>query len=188
MIDIDKLKDLKSESIAYSRTEINQIFELRTQRSLKSTNKKMLFDLLLMGVTTILLIAITFYLGLQSRILISGQIGIIACILIIHYRIKYILLNNVDMISDGIKSAVIKIKNRLEMYIIVYQIVLPPLFSLLMIKFQFDTLGSWSAVLAKWYYVAATFVISFVVVRLLCFKIYGNDINNFKNLIKSLDS
>lgn len=187
-MDIEKLKEIKTDAIKYSRAEINQIFELRTARSLKSTNKKMLIDLLLMGVTTILLIAITFFIGLQSRFLVSGQIVIVAGILIIHYRIKYILLNNVDLTSDGIKSAVIKIKSRLEGYIIFYQVSLPILFTLLMLKFQLETHGNWSNVLGNWYYLASTFIISIVVVRLLCNKIYGNDLRSFKSLIAGLDS
>ncbi|MTI39789.1 hypothetical protein [Fulvivirga lutimaris] len=187
-MDIDKLKELKTDSIKYSRTEINQIFELRTERSLKSTNRKMLIDLLLMGITTAILISITFFIGLQSRLLVSGQIAIIAGILIIHYRIKYMLLNNVDLSNNGIKPAITKIKNRLEGYIVFYQIALPPLFSLLMVKFQFDTYGGWNGVFNKWYYVAGTFVLSLVVVRFLCNKIYGKDMDRFKSLIDSLNN
>ncbi len=187
MIDIDQLKEFKVETVQYSRTEINQIFEFKTERSLKSTNRKMLLDLLLMGVTTIILIAITFYIGLQSRFMVSGQIVIIACVLIIHYRIKYILLNNVDLTKDGIKSAVLKIKNRLEGYMVFYQAILPLFFALLMVKFQFDTYGKWNEVLGHWHYTIATLVISFIVVKLLCYKIYGNDLSNFKKLFDSLD-
>ncbi|MEQ8476611.1 hypothetical protein [Fulvivirga sp.] len=187
-MDIDKLKELKTDSIEYSRTEINQIFELRTVRSLKSTNKKMLIDLLLMVITTAFLIGITFFIGLQSRLLVSGQIVIIAGILIIHYRIKYMLLNNVDLSSNGIKPAITKIKNRLEGYITFYQLTLPPLFSMLMVKFQFDINGGWIGVFNKWYYVACIFVLSLIVVRFLCYKIYGKDMGRFKSLIDSLNN
>jgi len=187
-MDIDKLKEIKTDAVKYSRAEINQIFELKTQRSLRSTNRKMLLDLLLMGATTILLITLTFFIGLQSRFLVSGQIAIIAGVLLIHYRIKYNLLNHVDLIGDGIKLAIVKIKNRLDAYLVFYQAALPPLFGLLMLKFQFETYGSWNEILDGWYYVAITLVLSFFIVRVLCYKIYGDDLKNFKNLIDVLEN
>ena len=128
-----ELEDLKGKidvsKISYSRAEIESILELRTKKTVRSINKKMLVDALLMIATTIVLIAITFTLGLRSRYLITAQIVSLALLLLAHYRIKYILLNKVNLHSYTVSEVIQQTYKTTRRYWIGYHVVVPMMFS-----------------------------------------------------------
>lgn len=128
-----ELEDLKGKidvsKISYSRAEIESIFELRTKKTVRSINKKMLIDALLMITTTVVLVAITFSLGLRSRYIISIQILSLALLLLAHYRIKYLLLNKLDLHSHSVTEVIQVTFKTIRRYWIGYHVVIPLLFS-----------------------------------------------------------
>lgn len=125
-MELDQLKkSYKKSEVKYSSEELKSIFEIRTQGSIKSINNKMLIDALLMILMTLVLITITFTLGLRSKYMVSGQIAGFGIILLLHYRLKYFLLNNINFERNDIRSAIRKVFKIFKMYWYGYQIIIP---------------------------------------------------------------
>ncbi|ELR69249.1 hypothetical protein C900_05320 [Fulvivirga imtechensis AK7] len=133
-MELDELKrawNTKSPKIEYTKTTLNDIFEIRTKRAVGKINRNMLWDAILMLIATAGFIVITFALGLKSRFMISGELILIATILGIHYRIKYLTINKFDFEDSGIGVAIRKVIKRLKGYIILYKILIPALSAVL---------------------------------------------------------
>ena len=101
----DLKKDIQESQINYSRTEIEDIFRIRTKRSLSKINIKMLWDAVLMAVSVVVLVVATFMIGLKDKYLVSLEIIGVMLFLFIHYRIKYRLLNKLNFELDLVVSA-----------------------------------------------------------------------------------
>ena len=123
-----ELEELKSKlnvsDVRYSTSELNEIFEVRTKHAVSKINQKMWFDAILMIFTAVTLIAATFLIGLQDRYLISSEIIILSMVLLLHYRIKYHLLNRINF-EEAFNKALKKVSHRLTIYMTVYVILIP---------------------------------------------------------------
>ena len=129
-MELDDLKrawDVENPKIEYTKATLKDIFEIRTKRAVSNINKSMLWDAILMITATAGFIVITFALGLKSRFMISGELALIATILSIHYRIKYLTINNFNFEDSGMGTAIRKVIKRLKGYIILYKILIPVL-------------------------------------------------------------
>lgn len=187
-----KLEDLKKTlidgNIKYSNQELENIFELRTKRTLSTINKKMLADVLLMILTTMILVSSTFILGLKSKFIISGEIIGFSFIAFVHYQIKYRLLNVFNFEENSLLKSVIKIKNRLSNYLIFYKIIIPIFFSLLLTKYLFDQYNNWNDILDFWPLIGLTILISFLIVNKLTSILYGKELRKLKEVIASFNN
>ncbi|MEM7109412.1 MAG: hypothetical protein AAF519_14395 [Bacteroidota bacterium] len=121
----------------YSKTELEDIFTLRTKRSLSKINSKMFWDALFMVFSVVILVIATFMIGLKDRISISLELVGLSAFLFVHYRIKYHLLNkpNIDL---SIKNSVKRSLKTLKTYLKLYQILIPTGVTALYLKIQWD--------------------------------------------------
>lgn len=124
-----ELKELKKQievnSIRYSRDELHSIFEIKTRHAVKSINRKMSVDAIIMGITTAVLVMITFSLGLKSAFVVSSQIVGLSVVLLLHYRIKYMLLNRHHSVQLGLYNAIKRTFVTLKIYMALYLFIVP---------------------------------------------------------------
>lgn len=182
-----KLDDLKNKNrpIEYSRAELEGIFEVRTKRSIQNINRTMLKDALTMLLTAIVFIAITFGLGLSERYFIAIEIVALSLLLLIHYRVKYALLNNINLANEGLKVGLIKLLNRVNAYMTIYKMVIPLFTGLIYLRtiFILDSVSFPYIIIL----LPLTFTI-YLLTRHFCDRIYGEDINKLKGLLIELES
>ena len=124
--------------VSYSEAEIESIFQLRTKSTIKNINRKMLLDALLMIITAILLISLTFAIGLRSRYYVSTQIIGLSLLLLAHYRLKYLHLNKSDFHHQSIREVISSTYRTFKKYWIGYHIVVPLMMASLSIKLMLD--------------------------------------------------
>ncbi len=183
-----ELEELKQRNwlkeIKYSRAELESIFEVRTKSSVKDINRKMLLDALFMLLTTSILILVTFLLGLKSRYLISGQIIGFALLLLMHYKIKYIMLNRVSFHKDHIRKGIIKVYSRLRNYVVAYYIIVPLFVLTLLTKtrsdlgYDFDINGLLLSLIALF----SSLIVTHLLVKIL----YRKDLERLMAIVKNL--
>lgn len=126
-MELDELKETwkTSNPVHYNREELDSIFEIKTRRSLKSINRSMLNDAFLMVLATAGFITLTFILGLKSRYVISGELVLVATLLGIHYRIKYLTINKINLNQNSIKEAISLIIKKVRVYLVLYKVLTP---------------------------------------------------------------
>lgn len=143
-----ELNDIKievnSKELRYSRSEIEDILRIRTKRSLSQINRKMMIDAISMIGSVWVLVTVTFLIGLKDRYIISLEIVGLASLLLIHYRIKYKLLNRLNFEID-ICSAAKKAAKRLSSFMLIYLWVIPTGISTLYLYIQLSL-----SILAEW--------------------------------------
>jgi hypothetical protein len=183
----DLKKTLVDKKIKYSNQEIENIFEIRTKRTVSTINKKMMTDVILMILTTLILVSVTFILGLKSKFIISGEIIGFSLMAFVHYQIKYRLLNDFNFEKNSLLQSVTKIKNRLNYYLISYKIIIPIFFSFLLTKYLFDQDNNWNNILELWPIISATAIISFLIVNKLTSILYGKELRKLKEVIISFN-
>lgn len=181
-MELDKLKGkVDFSTVKYSKDELDNIFQLRIKGNIASMNKKMLMDAILMGLVTSLLVAITFYIGLRNRYVISMELVGFAVLLLIHYRIKYVLLNNVNLHAQTVNSTVEKVYKRFKAYWIAYHWFVPMLSAALSIQlcrvlnYQFD---SWQLIVAT----VMTMIISWVITHNVVKRLYGKEYQSLQKI------
>jgi hypothetical protein len=186
-----ELEDLKERitdnTVNYSRTELEQIFQLRTKRTVSQINNKMLIDVLLMILTTAVLVTATFIIGLRSRYVVSGQIIGFSILIFIHYRIKHVLLNRTVNSKYGIREATKKLIHLLNIYINAYKIILPNFFALLVVKHFYDLSQNWEIVISNWPLILTAFVFGFLAAYMSSKIIYGKEIERLKGVVTAMD-
>ena len=181
---------LETSEIKYSKREINDIFGIRTRRSLKSVNRKMLWDVLGMITMVLILVTITFMIGLQDRYLISAEIIGLAVILTIHYRIKYHLLNKFNY-DRGVKTILITVKGRLTHYLKAYLLIIPTVAAALYLNTQWSILQlTKHSVIETAIRLGLTLpivIFVYLVTKKLIMLVYGNNLNELEELIEEMD-
>ncbi len=186
-MELEELKTKKWQNeVSYSLDELESIFEIRTKSTIKNVNRKMFIDAMLMLLTTTVLISTTFWLGLRSKYIVSGQIIGFACFLLMHYRIKYLILNNVNLLSNTIRDGIASVYKRLYNYIIAYYIFIPIFAISLMFKIRSDLgyqieLSTENALIYS-----VTLMGSILVVYLLSTVLYKKDLARLKSLLSTL--
>lgn len=190
MMELDEIKrSVESSHINYSRAEIEDIFRIRTRRSLSKLNSKMLWDAVLMFCSVVVLVVATFLIGLEDRYLISMEITGLAVLLYIHYRIKYYLLNRFNFDID-IKTSAQKTVKRLSIYLNVYKLLIPVGITGLYLKTQYDlaTVIEWgtSEMLLRFGLVAPLLLLSFIVTKKLISLLYQHHLDELGHMINDL--
>lgn len=186
-MELDQLKKLyNTSSINYSRAELQSIFDIRTKGTLQQINKKMLVDGVLMLITAVSLISVTFLLGLRSKYLISSQILGFTVLLFLHYRLKYWLINTIDFEKFGINHAIKRVYNIFKTYWIIYQLCVP-----LFTVFLCYKLANYLAILndidqAILY--PSVGVLMLMITSILLKAIYGKEIKKLKELVNSINA
>lgn len=140
-MELEELKEAwkaKHENVHYSRNELNSIFEIKTKRALRGINRSMWIDAILMILATAGFVAVTFILGLKSRYMISGELLFVATLLGLHYRIKYLTFNKLDLTKDGIKAAITRVIRKVKGYLLLYKILIPTFAGGLFLLYEFN--------------------------------------------------
>jgi len=121
----------------YSRQEIQSIFEIKTQRAVGSMNRVMFFDLIIMTLLAIAMIALTFIIDLQDRYFISLEILLVTGVLYLHYVIKRKVIYN-QLSNNGIKYSIENILDKMNVYINIYKGLVPIIICSIYIKTSVD--------------------------------------------------
>ncbi len=190
-MELDELKNkLNAVHIHYSAQELNEIFEIRTKRAVSNVNRKMLWDAILMVIVAAGLIAVTFLTGLKSRYLVSGEIVAMSVLLLIHYRIKYYLLNTIGF-DGNIRQAMFQCLNRMQLYMYVYWTVVPLGISLLYLDLQNQLIRliepDTSELIVRYALVLPLGLVIFFITRKLTYVLYGQDMDRLRGLIREMD-
>ncbi|HNP19633.1 MAG TPA: hypothetical protein PKL31_14445 [Fulvivirga sp.] len=187
-MELEELKEQIADSqVSYSRSELKEIFTLRTKRTVSKINRKMLIDALLMILTTALLVAATFIIGLRSRYVVSGQIIGFSLLIFVHYRIKSVLIKKAQNSDNGLQIGAEKLVRILNKYIYAYKIILPSFFSILTIKHYYDLTHNWSAVSDHWLIIIIAAVTGYIAANITAKMIYGKELNKLKKIIEAMD-
>lgn len=117
-------KQLEESAPHYSRNEIESIFEIRAKRTVSDFNKVMQIDLIVMAVVALLMVALTFALGLKEKYFISLEILLIAGLLYVHFRIKKAVIQR-QLANTGIILSIEKVISRIRCYVTVYKVLIP---------------------------------------------------------------
>ncbi|MEO0555432.1 MAG: hypothetical protein AAF149_19655 [Bacteroidota bacterium] len=190
-MELDEIKkSVESSQANYSRNEIEDIFRIRTKKSISKINSKMLWDAVFMLVTVVILVSATFMIGLKNKYLISFEIICMAAFLLIHYRIKYYLLNKLNFELD-IKASIHVAVKRLKIYINIYKMIVPSAIAGFYLKIQFDlfTITDWSVfeIAVRFGLFLPLSVLVFVITDRLTKLMYSNQLHELKSLSKDLD-
>ena len=184
--------DLSFEEKKLSREELQSVFESQTKNSLQTINRNMRLDAILMSVVAVIFITLAFVLNLQSRLFISLSLMALVTILLIHYRIKYLLINKLDWKQD-LRSVLQRLVNRLRLYMLVYKIAAPILVTCLYIAMQtnmfFYQYGHYQ--FDETYWIKQTVAIpvalvAFTFISWLTHKLYGRDLKNMQENLEQL--
>ncbi len=187
-MELEELKEqVARNAVSYSRSELNEIFTLRTKRTVSKINKKMLIDVLLMILTTTLLVAATFIIGLRSRYVVSAQIIGFALLIFVHYRIKFILIKRAFNSEYGLRIGAKKLVSLLNKYIFAYKIVLTSFFSILTIKHYSDLAYDWSAIVEQWPIIFIAAVTGYLAATITAKMIYGKELEKLNKIIVAMD-
>ncbi|UII26483.1 hypothetical protein LVD15_24830 [Fulvivirga maritima] len=197
-MELDELRKswkAQTDEVKYSKKEVDEIFEVKTKRSLKTLNRNMLTDALLMALTTLAFISVSFLLGLKDRVWISAELITMALVLTLHYKIKYHLINQFDFEVNGVKSAMIKTIDKLKRYIKIYKIGIPCISTLLFITYlirvnfyQHGVYFSSDLLTWKWALAPVCYLTTHLIVHVLAKWMYGKSISKMESDLKKLDS
>ena len=194
MMDIDKLKkdwQQSTDDLRYSRAALNSIFEVKTKRSLRQINRSMWLDAVIMLLVTASFIVISFMLGLKDRYVISGELLLVALLLYIHYKIKRMMLNQVQFTDSNIKNVLERIISKMQVYLYAYSIIIPATGAGLYLLYQYNlstysrmpfTLATTDILITSC--VGATL---FLITRFICRLMYGHELDkliSFRNDLK----
>ncbi|UII30271.1 hypothetical protein LVD17_18420 [Fulvivirga ulvae] len=140
-MELDELKETwkNTAPVHYNRKELDSIFEIKTRRSLQGINRSMLTDAVLMVLATAGLMTITFILGLKSRYIISGELLLVAILLGLHYRIKYLTFNKINLNKNSIKEAISRITKKVSLYLLLYKVLTPLVAVSLFVLYEANT-------------------------------------------------
>ncbi|MBL3657564.1 hypothetical protein [Fulvivirga sediminis] len=197
-MELDELRKswkAQTDEAKYSKREINEIFEVKTKRSLKVLNRSMLFDALLMIVTIVAFISYSFLMGLKDRLWISAELITMALVLTLHYKIKYNLINQLDFEANGVKSAMTKTIRKLKKYIKIYETAIPCISTLLFITYlarvnfyEHGTYFSSALITYKLAFAPLCYLATWLIVKFLAKWMYGKSILKMESDLKKLDN
>ena len=191
-MEIEELKDrLNKIDVHYSRQELDDIFGVRMQRMVSKVNRKMYWDAILMLLVSGTLVAITFSIGLKERYWVSGEIVVVSMLLLLHYRIKYYLLNRIDF-EGNVKQAITRCKKRLMFYMRLYWVVVPISMGVLYFNIQLGLVGyprldDFQSVFRFLLVLPIAWVL-FITTKKLTQFLYKEDVNHLDGLIHEMEN
>ena len=121
----------REKSMVYNEESLTILFRNKTKSAIKKINRKMFVDAMLMVITILGFIALSFILNLQAKFTLAASMTIIMAGLLLHYWVKYRILNHTDLTGPGLVLALNMIIKKLELYIKIYNWGLPALISAL---------------------------------------------------------
>lgn len=174
----------------YSQAEIEDIFSIRTKKSLSKVNSNMFWDAVFMGLSVVGLVSVTFVLGLKDKYLISIEIIGLAFCLLIHYRIKHRLLNRFNFEID-IQNAAKRLVNSLSSFMRLYLWLVPSAISVLYLYIQFRLyhLSNWLIfeTTVRFALVIPLLLITLFLTKGLIRIMYQRHLDELKEIIKNLN-
>lgn len=186
--------DLSFEEKKLSREDLQTVFESQTKKSLQTINHNMRFDAILMFIVAVVFIVLAFILNLQSKLFISLSLVALVTVLLIHYRIKYLLLNKINW-NEDLRSVLQRLVKRLRLYVLIYKIAVPVLVTCLYIASQINLFfyrhGHYQFDQFYWIKQVAAIpvaLITFGFVVWLTHKLYGKDLRNMRDNLEQLPS
>ena len=172
-------RQLDLERVKYSKEELDSIFEVRTKRNISKINKSMLVDAILMMITAGFLIFTTFILNLQSRYLVSLEILGFVFVMLVHYKIKYTLINRQpDFESEDLLSGISVIVKRIKNYVLAYKLIVPLIICALYARFNYTA----SLDINYLWLLAPIFLGGFLIVHWTCRLMYGKALGELLEL------
>ncbi|MEQ8925111.1 MAG: hypothetical protein RLO81_04820 [Fulvivirga sp.] len=181
-MELEELKNkVQKDDIKYSSQELESIFEIKTLSTVQRINRTMLIDALVMTGLTALLVGVTFYLGLKSRYVVSSQIIGAAAILLVHYKIKYRLINvfnpNLSIVQNSERTY-----KYLKRYCSAYYIIVPLLTVSLGANLYLQLNLDWSTI-AVFLVILGMAIITLACTHLIIKIIYSKPISRIKAII-----
>lgn len=192
MRELDELKSTwNGKQLAYSKAALSDIFEVKTKRTVRAINRTMLLDYTLMLIAAAGLIALTFFLGLKSRYIVALEILTVTSLMIIHYGIKYRVINSVNLQHNDVKHSISKLSNRLNAYLLAYRVVIPVFIGAVYLKIQWNLLQikgvEWQEELLAIGLAVPIMVLTYFLVQWISKRMYGRAIEQLKQLKEQWD-
>jgi len=192
MRELDDLKSTWDDSqLKYSKAALSDIFEAKTKRTVRSINRTMLLDYTLMLIAAAGLIALTFFLGLKSRYIVALEILTVTSLMIIHYGIKYRVINSVNLQHDDVMQSISKLSKRLNAYLLAYRLVIPVFIGAVYLKIQWNLLQikgvNWQEELLALSLAVPIMVLTYFLVQWISKRMYGKAIDQLKQLKEKWD-
>ena len=194
-MELDELKELINEKpISYSREELESIFQIKTKRQLGEVNKKMRVDMILMILTALGIISVAFFLGLRDRLSLSAEVILLVGLVLIHYRIKYVKVNQINLFKYDVRAGVEKSVNSLKFYLKLYKIVIP-FFTAFFYSYQRTVLlnikGTIPQGISEWSFeigiVLLIMVLTFFLTQWISQRLYGKELTKLETYLDRLD-
>lgn len=179
----------------HSEEQLRELLVSKSKNTISKMNRNMLIDAIIALVIGLSLIGIVIYLRLDNQTFMIASILIMMGLMAIHYRIKYVSLNRIELESISIRDGIIKLVQRLELYRKLYLIIIPSitslLFTLVHILFFGHLIGTWYNSSSFWIWealVIPTIFIVYLVVKLIFNRMYGKQLAILKLALQDLDS
>ena len=194
-MELDELKEAwktRDKDVHYSRNELESIFEIKTRRSLREINKSMLTDAVFMILATAGFMSVTFILGLKGRYVISGELLLVATLLGLHYRIKYLTFNKINFNKNNIKEAVARIIKKVRVYLWLYKVLTPLIASGLFLLYQANLSYYQTGIYAlntPFYSIsiaAGIGILALILTHFITQAMYGKELNRLRKLYEEL--
>ena len=178
----------------FDTEDIEKAFRVKIIEGVQRINKKMMIDAFLMTLTIgILMMITTLWLALRSAPLVIVSLGVLYLILMVHYRIKYKVINRSVDFKHGVLTSITDLLRKILWYMKIYQVIIPILSLGLYIIFAFyrDLLSGHGFQYGVSFWIKVIFVIpvlwlSHRFTQWLIFKIYGQEIKQLKTLKKEI--
>lgn len=178
-----------------SEEQLRQALTLKTKSSISHINRNMLIDAIVALMISVGIIIFTIYLNLENKGFVMTFILCIIALLAVHYRVKYKMINQVDLETKSIKDGIEKLIDHLEMYKKLYLLLIPLitglLFTMVHILLFSHLIGPWFYDLSFWAW--ETLVIPvvlpvYLIVKLLFHRMYGKQLELLKENLLELDN
>jgi len=183
-----ELDALKAQwNLRYTPENLRHLFEQKTKRQLQSINRKMLIDALLSALAILGCIGVAFAMGLRERLSLSLSLVTVLLVLATNYRIKHYLLNRVNLSNDNLGDAIGKLLRTLQLYMQLYNLVVPMLVGTMYIWWLFGLhLPHFYPIQEPYFWPKALAIVPVVllcyaVCRRLGYVLYGKELESLKN-------
>lgn len=178
-----------------SEEQLRQALALKTKSSVSRINRNMLIDAIVALMISVGIIIFTVYLNLENKWLVITFIIFISTILAVHYRVKYKMINLIDLETESIREGIEKLISRLEWYKRLYLLLIPIftclLFTIVHILLFSHIIGPWFYALSFWAWEALVIpvVLSvYFIVKILYHRMFGKHLELLKENLLELDN
>lgn len=123
----------KISHLTISKNELQELFESKTKTALNQINRNMRIDAIIMIGLSLAFISSTFLIDLQSKWSVSLSLLGMTIFLMLHYHLKYYLLNNFNFENHSVIDVIKTVIRRLKIYRTLYLIIIPSFTAMLYI-------------------------------------------------------